>query len=67
MPDLGDIGMELRSLFGARGMGEFMGLSRGLIGRPGLSNDGAVLLFGSADPCEPVGRFFTITADSSAG
>ena len=47
IPAFGDIGIELSSLLGARGIGEFSGLSpgRGLIGRPGLMSAGAVVLF----------------------
>lgn len=45
IPAFGDIGIELEMVFSARGMGELGGRSpgRGLIGRPGDINDGAML------------------------
>lgn len=45
------MGIAFNDLLGGRGMGEFRGRSPGLglIGNPGLSNEGAVLLFASED------------------
>lgn len=66
-PDFGDIGMEFRSLFGARGMGEFRGRSpgRGLMGSPGLMSAGAVRLFGNTPVVSVSARCRTMDAGSS--
>lgn len=65
-PGLGDIGIAFIPRAGARGIGEFIGRSPGLglIGRPGLMSDGAVLLFGSLPAASERARCLIIARGS---
>ena len=57
-PIRGDSGIEFRVLLGARGIGEFGGRSpgRGLMGKPGLSIEGAVMLRCNIAGCPEIAR-----------
>ena len=57
-PIRGDSGIEFKALLGARGIGEFGGRSpgRGLMGKPGLSIEGAVMLRCNTAGCPEIAR-----------
>lgn len=68
-PARGDMGMLLSALFGARGIGEFIGLSpgRGLMGRPGLISGGAVTFRCKTPAASEIARCLKIAAGSAVG